>query len=204
MIKKSISLIELLIAISLLSLIIIGAGSFHLASSQFLHSSERKTEVLNEMTYILEHMQKYVMQASGDINNPGIDSQNLPTQKRLHIRLANNTPDDLSDDDWVTYRYFTQGANIYTLQFCPPRQDINNCNNWEELSERLIARSGGGDAPGFNFSTYEDDSSLDVNMVRVDSIILRYDPDNNIDTSENPQVSITSPLIFTSFSHSIN
>jgi len=71
--KKSITLIELIIAMTLLGVIVLGATTFHIASEKFLSSSERKTQVLNELTLILQHLHKNVLVATGSIDNRGIN-----------------------------------------------------------------------------------------------------------------------------------
>lgn len=58
--KKTISIAEFIIAISLLMVIVLGAASFDVASSEFLKSAERKTEVVNDLTFVLEHLQKNI------------------------------------------------------------------------------------------------------------------------------------------------
>lgn len=68
----TVTLIELVMAIALLGVIILGAVSFEMASRYFLRSSKRKLKLLNEMSYILEHISLNVKIAIGDNNNPGI------------------------------------------------------------------------------------------------------------------------------------
>lgn len=70
--KKSVTLVELIISITLLGVIILGATAFHLSSERFLSSSEKKTQVLNELTFILQHLHKNILPATGDITNRGI------------------------------------------------------------------------------------------------------------------------------------
>ena len=67
--RKSTTLIELLIAVSLLSVVILAAATFDIASRNFLRASQRKAEVVNDATLVLDHMHKNILSAIGDIHN---------------------------------------------------------------------------------------------------------------------------------------
>jgi len=190
--KKTITLIELLIAISLLLLIVLGAGTFHVASERFLRSSETKVSLVNELTYILEHMNKYISLATGDVNNPGIT---LPDSIHLRIRVDLNsspTPEDYTDDIWIEYRLNSSNRSI---EFCSDyNMNTNSCRtSYETLSSRLINLSG----CVFSVSEY--------NRATLSGLILRFNPVASIDPSYNPQLGISpATLSFTSISHSTN
>lgn len=196
MIKKAITLIELLIALVLFLVIIMGAVSFDLAGRRFLRSSERKTEVLNDLTFILEHLFKNVSLATGDINSEGIK---VPDGDHLRVRLDLNsppTPSDYSDDLWIEYR-----INGNNLEFC---SDFNITNstcrvNYEIISSRLIPDI----SPAASFSKRY------PNQAVISNLRLRYNPLIPSDPAENPEVSIidvagTLEVVFTSLSYSIN
>lgn len=70
--KKSVTLVELIISIALLGIIVLGASAFHLASERFLSSSDKKTQVLNELTFILQHLHKNILTATGTVDSPGL------------------------------------------------------------------------------------------------------------------------------------
>jgi hypothetical protein len=190
--KKTITLIELLIAISLLLLIVLGAGAFHIASERFLRSSETKVSVVNDLTYILEHINKYISLATGDINVPGIvlsDSTHL----RIRVDLNNPpTPNDYTDDTWLEYR-----LNGNNLEFCSNfNVNTNRCNtSYEILFSKLV------ETRRFSFSQ----PSSKINQVAVSGLKLRYKPSKPTDSSQNPEAGISPATItFTSLSHSIN
>ena len=183
--RKSITLLELIIGISLLVVIILGVTAFDVASRYFLKSNERKSQIVNEFTFILEHLSKNINQAVGDISNPGIvkvDQSSTFGRVLLHLRQdALRTPNDYSDDLWVTYVYYTtsSGADSYTLAFWPLRQNRNSfpLNSREVLSSRVVS---------FDFS-------VSGSRVSINNFVLRYTPDNTqVDYANNPQISITS------------
>ncbi|HDN86289.1 MAG TPA: hypothetical protein ENG49_03615 [Candidatus Omnitrophica bacterium] len=192
--RKSITLVELIIAISLLGVILLGVTAFDVASRYFLKSNERKSQIVNEFTFILEHLSKNINQAVGDISNPGIVKVEQNSRVLLHLRQdALRTPNDYSDDLWVTYVYYTtsSGADSYTLAFWPLRQNRNSfpLNSREVLSSRVVS---------FDFS-------VSGSRVSINNFVLRYTPDNTqVDYANNPQISITSPISFLSLVHSAN
>ena len=192
--RKSITLLELIIGISLLVVIILGVTAFDVASRYFLKSSERKSQVINELNFILEHLSKNVNQAVGDISNSGIVKVDQSNRVLLHLRQdALRTPNKYNDDLWVTYAYYTSssGPDSYTLAFWPPRQNRNSLplNRREVLSSRVVS---------FDFS-------VSGSRVSVNNFVLRYTPsDTQVDYANNPQTSITSPINFLSLAHSAN
>jgi len=60
------TLMELIIALVLLSMIILGITNLEIFCRHAFMSTDRKTKVTNEATYILEHMSKFIGNAIGD------------------------------------------------------------------------------------------------------------------------------------------
>jgi len=107
--KPAITLVELLIAITLMAAVALGAVAFEMASRRFLVSSQEDTALLNEMAMILDHVQRNINRATGDATNPGIIWGN----NVLRIRIdTNNTPADYSDDGWVMYGFIPANHQI--------------------------------------------------------------------------------------------
>ncbi|MCM8827540.1 MAG: hypothetical protein NC904_08525 [Candidatus Omnitrophica bacterium] len=84
--KKTISLIELLLSLILFITIILGVISFNILSRRMITSTERRTKVLNEAAYILDRITKDAAGAIGDVtttlnlayvNNPLVLTQPL-------------------------------------------------------------------------------------------------------------------------------
>jgi hypothetical protein len=188
--KRAITLLELLIAISLLLLIVLGVGVFDIASRRFLRSSETKVSVVNDLAYILEHINKYISLATGDINVPGIV---LPDSTHLRIRVDLNnppTPNNYTDDTWLEYR-----LNGHNLEFCSNFNiTTNRCRtSYEILSSKLV------ETDSFSFSQPQ------INQIVISGLKLRYKPSKPVDSSQNPEVGIyPATITFTSLSHSIN
>jgi hypothetical protein len=66
---KSVTLIELLIAISILGLLVISLSSIDLFSRFHVITSDRRAKSQNEASYAVDHMTKNIARAVGDINN---------------------------------------------------------------------------------------------------------------------------------------
>lgn len=191
--KKVITLAELIISIALLGVIVLGVTAFDVGSRYFLQSSDRKTQVLNEMTYILEHIGKNVSLATGDVNNPGVDVVDART-----VRIR-------EDVLWVEYR--VQG-NSNNLEFCPDFNiNTSSCNtNYETLTFRLRRNVG---EPNNDFYFSQDPNQ--ILPLSIYNLRIRYDPSANRDATTNPEAVMTIiegsnqvPVAFNSFSHSTN
>ena len=65
--KKTVTLMELTLAIALMGVVILGVTSFDVGSRQFLQSSERKTQVLNEATLIMDRISRDALTAVGSL-----------------------------------------------------------------------------------------------------------------------------------------
>jgi hypothetical protein len=95
--RKAVTLTELLIAVSLMMVVILGAASFDIASRNFLNSSERKTQVLNELTLILEYLDKAATTAHGSPDNPAFSASGNTLYIQQDVGTP-PTPNDYSDD----------------------------------------------------------------------------------------------------------
>lgn len=139
--KKTFTLTELLLAISLLAVIILAAYAFNTTSSMFLRSSDVKTEVLNEATRIMEHISKNALCAHGNLASPGIVLEGttvLNIQQDVFGCSVSSTvipsPENYADDVVVRYEFGGSG-NPNEVRFYPNyRADPGNS---EVLSRKL-------------------------------------------------------------------
>ena len=185
--KKSITLVELIISITLLGVIILGATAFHIAGERFLTSSETKTQVLNELTFILQHLRKNILVATGDITNIGINITILPPKTVLEITQESRT---------VQYEFGAGPGNRIRFRVKPPGPGVIP---WEILTESFIDL--GGLMP-FGISLDTDDGGL-----AITNLALRLDPTSPKNDSTNPEVTTIDTsggrtVYFYSLSHS--
>jgi hypothetical protein len=192
--QKTLSLMELMVGISLLGIIILGVTAFDAASHRFLRSSERSVEVLNELTYILEHIAKNVEVATGDITDAGIviDESGGTEDLNMTIRIDQNdppTPGDYSDDTLVRYYYdASPPLHAEKILYFYPNYTGNPNDEREVLSYRVT-----------NIIV----SNSTSNDLIINNLTLRYNRDEDINNSTNPEVTIEN-ITFISSSHSTN
>lgn len=202
---KSLTLIELLISLTLFAIIILGVTAFNMGSRFFLESTDRKVKVLNELTFILSHIDKNVLLSLGDINNPAVDVVS-PTTVRIRQDIFYDsggypqpldTPQDPSDDNWVEYD-IGPGADTTALDFCPNSPSTGNCSvSWVRLTNRLVRDANPVDDVYFS-------QNFTDGLLRLNNLILVYDPsDPNRDAVTNPAVRAHTPVAFNSFGHSM-
>ncbi len=169
--RKSVTLVELIISTVLLGVIILGAIAFHLSSERFLTSSETKTQVLNDLTFILQHLHKNILLATGDISKRGISTSGVTILRIRQDRNTPRTPANYADDIWVRYEFRPN-----------PNHDVRfrvGSGAWETLSKYYV-----GDV-GFRMD-------LINGGVRVRNLAMRLDPTSAEEPRTNPEVSTVS------------
>ncbi len=197
--KNALTLVELLLATALLGTILLAVGVFELFSLRMYHKQDYYKEVSSEAVFIVSHLSKYIQNAVGDKDNPGIDvSWISPTASckctgaagsscncYVDIRNdTNNTPFDYSDD--MVRRYAYNSTN-YELRFY---SDYGaSPNRYSVLSRKVVDCE-------FSFS-------IDTPQIfKIDTLKLRHDPTRDA-SQDNPETEISSINLF-SFSHPLN
>lgn len=186
--RKSATLMELMIAVVLLALIVLAAGSFEVASRYFLRSTETKVEALNELTLVLEHLHKNILLGIGDNAVPGNvgivldDSTGVPI---LSIRQDTNvgTPYDYDDDTWVYYRFDPDNHKIeYKIE--PP----GVTGSWKTLTDNFI------DLGPYGGTAFNIQAPTASGGVQIDHLATVYDAEkyeNNTDRDPRTNAVVT-------------
>lgn len=185
-----VTLIELIIAIALMGMLILGFYSIDLFSRYHVVSSDKRAKLQNEISYAIEHMSKYVQQANGNLSRNAI--QSLPAGFRVYIDLRNpQTPSLLTDDGWIDYTLSSNTltatcfANGGTCPFTPVT---------ENLTDRIIAGVASStvmpESPvnGFYVNITDQGMAVDIGLVG------RHNPAVAL-SQDNPQVSMKTRLI---------
>ncbi|MFA5100704.1 MAG: hypothetical protein WC547_07475 [Candidatus Omnitrophota bacterium] len=63
---RALTLMELIIALVLFSLMILGIANIEIFCKHAFMGTDRKTRIMNEAAYVVEHMSKYIAKAVGD------------------------------------------------------------------------------------------------------------------------------------------
>ena len=202
--RKSATLMELMIAVVLLALIVLAAGSFEVASRYFLRSTETKVDALNELTFVLEHLHKNILLGIGDNADPANVGIVLApvgctgTDCVLSIRqdVDVQTPSDYSDDKIVQYRFDSDNNKI---------EFDNGTGSWKELTDNFIDLGAyGGSAFGIQI-TSSGGVQIDHLATVYDAVKYKNNEDrdprtNAVVTTEDTQGSAT--IFFYPLSHS--
>lgn len=180
--KKGLSLVELMISLVLMGVIVLGAAAFDSASRRLLASSETKTEVLNKLTFVLDHINKNVSIAIGDnvvSANRAISVLDLIVRIRQDI---NGTPENYGDDRYVTYTFNTGTDSITFWDGSITTTLVSNSLMPTVVDENNITR---------DLSITESDNGL-----KIEYLTLRYRANETMDRQTNPEVSIDSQFFY--------
>jgi hypothetical protein len=186
MFKKSLTLLELILAVVLLAMVILSAASLDVASLEFFKSSDRKAVVLNEVSSVKEYVQKSALQAHGWINNPGFGI--IDAGDGVWFRLDHtNTPADFSDDSYVWYKFDSTTNQIELCDSSLPLAGLSVCPGTSSVLSRRIESCV--------FSYPADSTVIQVEITGI------YDPAGPVDDErENPHVQMRSQFFLGSHS----
>ena len=193
--KRSVALIELLIATALIGFLIIGISSLDTFTRFHLISLDRRAQIQNEASRVLEHMAKNMTGtdsrggAIGDTNQLPIDRTNIAGDSAIRIWVdwdsdsrRNNTL-----DKQIAYRYRGSSSNYEIWYYAnytdsPDTYDIITSNKiTSDFSSTYVS-----------YDNTEGDSDPIDNYIDI-GLIACWDPDETSDscgTIENPQVNM--------------
>ena len=187
---RSLTLIELLVAIALLSLIVLAAASVQLFSHFHLLTADRQAQLQNEVSLTLEHMHKYVSQGVG---LPTLALETIADGFRVMVDLNPTrspaqlpTPQNLDDDNWI---YYILNGNNLTCSCIEVSASSPTCFRPETLSTHIISnveRNGVLPAsPPFDHGFY---INLTDNHTQIEiGLVARFRPEQVV-SLDNPQV----------------
>jgi Tfp pilus assembly protein PilW len=117
---KSLSLVELLVALSLFTLIVLGFGSIDMFGRVHLLTSDRRLKLQNNVAFVVEHMAKSLSGtdiaggAIGDINNYPVEPIIISVNSGIAIRVDSNKNGKLDGEDkQVAYIYSSADYQIW-------------------------------------------------------------------------------------------
>ena len=174
---SAVSLVELLLAIVLMSFILLVAHNLHIFSSGELTDSMKWSRVKKDASYVLEHMAKNIILAIGNVNDPVNPPVRFPDDKTLVIFIDFNKDGKISPGDReIAYEFDTDSKEIW---FYPDYSGTDR----ERLSQRVH---------DFDFSRNE-------NFIDVE-ITTCWRPGDNCGDPDNPKVEIKTRIIMPSVS----
>jgi Tfp pilus assembly protein PilV len=178
--RRSLTLIELLIAIILLAVIILGVNSIDIFSRYHFISTDRRAKLQNDVSLCLEHITKSVSQAIG---NEAVTAGSVVSVNgnKLSVFIdANGNGMVDTGDYWIGYKF---NSGQHTLTYC------SQCNNSAcgscVVSEDTLAK----DITVFSPTT----NNLSNGYIDV-SITACFDPTGTRGSSDNPSVTMSTSL----------
>jgi type II secretory pathway pseudopilin PulG len=106
--NKSITLLELIIAMVILGFVVAGLYSIEIFSRAQLTAVDRRSRLQAEASYLLEHMAKNINQAIGDFNNAAVSNTTLDGDQAVTIWIdlnQNGKRDPAPLDRQIGYSY---------------------------------------------------------------------------------------------------
>ena len=207
--KKSTSamtLIELLFALMIFSIIVLGVGTIDSFARYQTVASDRRSKIQNEVSRALEHINKQLVQVAGNERLTGISSfLELPAisgyggTRGIRLSFKVDTNNDRVADTWRTYQFTNRaynGAAAYAISYCANCLSNNyyctRCAAWEVIAERI---------QGFTPQYYLDQngSYLDTNYITV-QVNARWNP-SKAASLDNPEIKMTTDIAMPSVTY---
>jgi type II secretory pathway component PulJ len=180
--NKSLTLIELIIAVSLVGVIILGINSINIFSHYQVISSDRRAKLQNDLSYCLEHITKEGMKAIGNERVFGSNSAVYASGSTLSFFIDGNKNGRIdgvnttTGDYWIRYSLASN-----QLSYCSTCTTATSCSNCSVLSNKITAFTP-SKAANFSSGTY------------IDVLITgRWTPGSAVST-DNPEASMRSTI----------
>jgi hypothetical protein len=180
--NKYLTLIELILAITLVGVIILGINSINIFSHYQVISSDRRAKLQNDLSYCLDHITKEGLRAIGNERVFGLNSAVNVSGSRLSFFIDGNKNGRIdgvntsTGDYWIRYSLASN-----QLSYCSRCISATSCSNCSVLSNRITAFVP-YKSPDFSSGTY------------IDVLITgRWDPGSAV-SADNPEVSMRSTI----------
>ena len=204
---KGLTLMELLLASILISIVIAGVVAISYAIKSMQDTTNRASVVAIRTTAAMSHMIKNISLAIGWQGDPGIrfvpqwdwEGGASPPADPDVISVRediNHTPEDYTDDTWFTY---VRDTTDHTLVFCAQAANGNPDQGWDPrvsgqecdtttgmiLSNQII---------NCQFRLYIDTSQTDPQFHVAVILETRYDPSQASNPISNPETVLESKV----------
>lgn len=185
--RRGVTLFELIIAIVLLGLMVVGLGSIELFSHFQTIDADRRATLQNDVSYILEFIAKDIVRAVGNLAGDSPIERYTSNGERIKICMDTNINGQKDTNDfWSAYWFFDDTYNPatdrYQLRYCSQckNEPCNQCDfDWDVLSTRIS---------NFSFQYSSDNNWVEIELTGC------WDPDgapNACGTPMNPEVTMT-------------
>ncbi len=142
--NKSLSLMELMIAVSLLGVLILAFASIETFSHYHVVASNKRAKVQNELSNALAHMTKQISRAIGDTTQPTVDiTAQISSDPAIRVWIdgnANGKRETYPSDYEIAYRYRNSGTDNYQIWYYSVCVGPN-CNQPGSTNPEVIVRN---------------------------------------------------------------
>jgi len=186
---ESVTLLELLIAIALLSVLILGINSINVFSRYHLISSDRRAKVQNDVSYCLGHITKQGLRTIGNESIFGVNSAVVAvtnTSLAFFVDANSDGRRDTGNDYWIKYTLNPSNNQLLYCGNCGNSSACASCAT-EVLSDRITA-----------FNPTKAASFTQGNHVEV-QLSGRWNPAASAST-DNPEITMRSTISLPSLS----
>ena len=150
--SKSLTLLELIIGLVLLTIVVLTLSSVDFFSRTHIITSSRMATLSNEVSLALEHMSKEITRAIGNTaiaEQDPINLDNISGDSAIRVYVDQNQNGQRDDpgegDRWIAYRWTAANGNQndrYQIWYCPDCQN-NQCTRCDPVwgnAGNIVAR----------------------------------------------------------------
>ncbi len=188
---KAFTLLELLIALILVTVIAISIFSMDLFGRYHLISVDRRRRVQNQVSDVLEHISRHIINTIGNPYVTGSNPVYMPDTRSIEIYIdqavgggAGDGQSGTGGDKWIAYCY---DNTTYEVKYCA---------DYDNLSSACDASScnAGWETVGKNIRTFVPTTEANYTYVAFDISgcwnLSETDPTKHCGTSDNPAVTM--------------
>ncbi|HQQ06920.1 MAG TPA: hypothetical protein PLP56_08090 [Candidatus Omnitrophota bacterium] len=187
---RAMTLMGLMVALVLLGMIVLGIMNLEIFCKHAFTTTDRKTKVMNEATYVIEHMSKHLGAAIGDGNDFPIDDEpavgGCDRLIRAWTKYNTSAAGKASGDREVAYCF---DQNAHTVSFYPKIREWPDTAT-EDLSKEILSRNT------FDWAAAFDDHKNYVNV----TVTTCWNAAIECGSVDNPRVKLDTRIIMPSVS----
>lgn len=197
---KSVTLLELLTAIILISIVVIGIVSIELFSRYQVLSSDRRARLQNEASSALEHISKQISLAIGNtVSDPAVRAYANGSGVRIRVDSNQNSMVDAADN-WIAYRQENIG-NPATDSEIRYYENAGSgevpAGSYESIARKLVISQGG--SIGLEFiGSFNAQRWLTDRIIEA-KVVCRFNPAQSASV-DNPEVTMRTKIDMVSVS----
>ncbi|MEK6727605.1 MAG: hypothetical protein AABY28_02885 [Candidatus Omnitrophota bacterium] len=191
---KSVTLLELLIAIVLVSFVIIAITSIEVFSRYHVLSSDRRVKLQNEASLALEHMTKHISQAIGNtVSDPMVKAYADGSGVRVRVDSNQNGMADAADT-WIAYRIENIGTPVTDAEIRYYENAGNGeapAGSYQSIARKVVIKQGS--SSGLEFIGNFDPQRWLTDRPIEGKVVCRFRPAEAVSV-DNPETTMRTKI----------